>query len=128
MFENLLRKLNANSLLRAFGYFDNYGLKHSLKHLKEIRHSIPFWNRHAQKHYAGQITVENIDTPMFQYSDFLSGIYTEDWMKTYNATTVGNLAYVSLYHKDKEIRERAEKMLYLLANYLRRTLPDAYEN
>lgn len=128
MLEKILKKINANSALRALGYFDNYGLKYSTKHLERIKYSIPFWSRKSQEHYADQITVENVHQPMFQHPAFLSGLYDEYWMPGYNATTVGNLAYISRRHKNKEVRERADKMLYLLAQYLRRTMPDAYEN
>lgn len=104
-----------NNIRRLFGFYDQYGLRYSTSHLKEIGNQIPFYTRAHQALYVDKVTRQYVN----KWSAADLKIEPNRWFVTgYNTTGIGNMAYVSLYHKDEDVRKIYDEALNNLAKYL----------
>ena len=79
---------------RALGFFDSRGLRYSVKHLESIEDQIGFWDILKQSRYRDRVCEMSVLHEMEQ--TFLD-IHSKPHFATFNATSVGNLAFVALY-------------------------------
>lgn len=97
---------------RFFGFYDSNGLKYSAKHLKLVYPSIIQWSVNRQAMYADAEVVKNCNTPAFQ--QFATQFKVDaDNIDTWNATAIGNIAYMAI-HSDV-FSARANCLQQLLA-------------
>ena len=97
----------------------NRSLNHSLDHLKNIRFTIAFSDRLKQSRYADNVCKETVNEKGFVKKQ-LDGIINLNDVKLFeqfNATTVGNLAYLTI-HAPKKYRGKAEKLLVNYKKYV----------
>ncbi len=113
-----------NQLLRTFGLFDLYGLKHSIDHLDRIKDDIPFWPREVQAKYVDIVTKRNVYDVQFLIGQFMF-IDPASWFYgDVNATTIGNLAYISI-HGSSPFNATANLCLSNYKSYLETKLQSA---
>lgn len=67
--------------------------------------------------YADPVCRNNIDSDWLTDSVLLTEINRDDVFKM-NKTSFGNLAYVALYHSDKEVREHAAKLIAQVKTFI----------
>jgi hypothetical protein len=104
-----------NLLKRPFGQYDNNGLKYPVSYLNKIEKEIAFYPLHEQAKYVDQVCYQNAKNIFFleeQFSNF--DPYDTSQYDGFNATSVGNMAYLALYAPSYEIRM---KCMQALANY-----------
>lgn len=104
-----------DSIRRRLGMFDSNGLRYSLEHLNSIKKEILNYDIVKQAAYADAVTVNNCNNHDFIVISLLdikeqnSGNYAD-----INATSIGNLAYIHLFCKNKQLSDLAFKRLNLL--------------
>lgn len=109
----------SDSARRRMGRFDSHGLRHSKRYLEEVRYDIAFYSLSAQSFFADAVTVKNVGN-----ADFLSfsvaGLYSgSPRFEDFDATTVGNLAFIALNATSKAVRTRAMDILEGYKSYVR---------
>lgn len=105
-----------NFIKRSLGFFDSNGLKHSINHLNRIKNEIKNWPINRQALYADAEVVKNCNIPTFQ--QFAEQFKVdEDFMETYNATSIGNIAYMAIHSNSFEARCNCIKQLVALKNH-----------
>ncbi len=95
---------------------DLCGLNHSSEHLNKIRYEIPFWEREKQARYADEICKETINDVEF-IKDQMDGVANTNDLQlfqTFNTTSVGNLALLSLLGPEPYNKKSEE----ILLNYI----------
>lgn len=109
-----------NAIRRFFGYYDRYGLKYSIEHLNRMKPLIPFWPRDKQALYADQATTQNLNKNDKFIREQIASMSSDRWFINgqWNTTAVGNLAYISIYCNNKDIRRHVEDCLRNLHNYV----------
>ena len=87
---------------------------HSLEHLKKVKSKIIDWPIEKQAEYADEICIENINDIEFikEQMDAVN-INDKSVFKTFNTTSIGNLAYLVL----NAPKEYAGKAKNILENY-----------
>lgn len=88
--------------------FDSNGLRFSLEHLKLAFPEILVHNLVSQSEYVDYITFTRGGTD--SNDEFIWNTIVNDYSK-WNATTVGNVAYIALTTDKRLIKERCEKFL-----------------
>lgn len=88
------------------------GLNHPLQHLENIKYLIAFSSRKKQAKYSDNICMERINDVNFIKSqmDSIVNIDDIDLFHQFNATSVGNLALISL-NAPKPYSDKAEAIL-----------------
>lgn len=116
-------KLRSNNILAeaydvSFAEVGNtWGLSHPIQHLEEIENDIPFWPLAKQAQYADaviQTRVNDNEWLQEQMSD------EPDNAENWNATAVGNLAYIIIHTTSSKIQATALKHLAVIRGYARR--------
>src|SRR4051812_27908002 len=100
-----------NYLLRKMGFFDLRGLKHSLDDLKAVRSIILDMPLKDQAKYADKILVHMCSLPKIFENEIAEGLYSDKFKSPLNATAIGNLAYIAMYHDNVLFRTRAKEIL-----------------
>jgi hypothetical protein len=89
--------------------FNQFGLKHSTDFLQFIKPVIGVVCREYQALFVDAVTFSN-------FKDFtIDGMPNVEELPNANATAIGNLAYVALYHPDKLVRDTADSILHRFA-------------
>lgn len=86
--------------------------KSQLERLRDIHDDIAFFHIQEQVRYADDVCRNNIHNDIFMAHQFKD--FDPEDVKFYNATSVGNLAYVALNTRNELIKE---KCLTALKNY-----------
>lgn len=112
---NLLRKIT-DPIRRMLGGYDSHGLKYSIRFLDSIKDDIAFYSLTKQAEFADATTVKNVKNDLFiNYSapELFDNVSIEKLIKeeSFNATDVGNLAFLALNANKKEIRTRCMEIL-----------------
>lgn len=95
---------------------DEFGLYHSLEHLEKIKYEIAFMPIEKQSRYADYVCITNLDNPHINEM-VLSGISTEG-LYEWNATSVGNAAFIALNSKDSNIRKFCLELLDIYKKFV----------
>lgn len=104
-------------LKRFFGHFDSNGLKYSTKHLKAVYPSIINWSVNRQAMYADAEVVKNCNIPTFQ--QFATQFKVDDEnMHTWNATSIGNIAYMAIHSNTFSARANCLQQLLAIKNHI----------
>lgn len=98
----------ADWIARFFGFYDSRGLKHSTAHLIKIKNQIIHWPLEKQSRYVDR-TCRDLVTLRLENRYMLNDANRH--FPTYNATSVGNLAFLALYSWDEGVRNKAKKIL-----------------
>jgi hypothetical protein len=100
--------MNVNAFMdpirRTFGAFDSSGLRHPTGYLESIRYKIPFWDIERQAQFVDRTCKHMVDhnqTMMVSKSSYYA----------LTATSVGNLAYIALNHRDQDTSDLASEIL-----------------
>jgi len=113
-----------NLLKRLLGGYDEDGLKYSINHLKNIMDEIPYYPIEKQAEYADGICVSLIDDKEHHDSEFdeinEGNVKEYQYFNLWNATSVGNTAYVALNSPYPDIREKAKLLLQEYKNWHKR--------
>lgn len=99
-FEELLDGI-VGAVKRIKGGYNSNGLRHSIEHLELIFPNIISMPINEQANYADFITVNNVNEDWLVDNMKKVKLKNEN-MKYITATTVGNLAYISIKCNDKE--------------------------
>jgi len=99
----------SDKVRRALGFFDSNGLRYSHEHLAKIADKIPFWDISKQAQYRDRTCELSVLREM-EHLGFMD-IHSRPHFPTFNATSVGNLAFVALYSLNKKYRTYALKTL-----------------
>ncbi len=102
--------------------FDNYGLRHSMEHLNTIGGSIILLPLEDMTEYVDVVTKSFVDADetfwiISQYNDLIDK-YTDEGMNRFNATSIGNFAYIAMYCKHKPSVEVAMIILNKYYDFL----------
>ncbi len=110
-----------DSIRRAFGFYDSYGLKYSTAHLAGMKSIIATVPRSRQAQYVDQVTKNAVDTSNSNMRMIEGDLDDTDPSKfalgDHNTTSVGNLAYVALYYRNSWYANKAEACLQALADH-----------
>lgn len=108
-----------NSILHFFGCFDLHGVKFPVDHLQRIQRYIPNCERAFQAKYVDRVTKRGTTENAEWLHEFIADTDKERWfLNGWNTTSIGNLAYVSLYHPNTAIRAHANDCLSSLQKWL----------
>ena len=101
---------------KAFPVFDINGLRHNTKYLDTIKTKIVFWSVEEQAKYVDWVVYDAVKNNVTFFRPDLIDEKDLDF-NLFNATSVGNMAYVSLYHKDEEERLSAKAKLHSIKDH-----------
>jgi hypothetical protein len=122
-----------NTILRMLGFYDSYGVKYSMSHLKSMKRHIPMWKRASQAEYVDRKTKkicrDSFHTKTISGKEWkmcadaeksIMAANENNWFidSAPNTTAVGNLAYVSIYFNSSLVRQKADLMLENYRNYM----------
>ncbi|KAB8153363.1 hypothetical protein EZY14_009020 [Kordia sp. TARA_039_SRF] len=95
-------------------------LHHSSEHLQEVKDQIPYWSREEQAKYADEVCRESVDNEYTEFiqqqMDAVENTNDVDFFKTFNTTSIGNLALLSL-RAPSPYKEKAEEILQNYTKY-----------
>lgn len=100
---------------------DLMGLNNSIEDLEEIKIKIFDYPVEEQARYADRVCMDNCKDLEFLAKEF-SDSNDDSWFENYNATSVGNLAYVALYAPEKRYKDVAKKQLDALTAYVKQNI------
>lgn len=95
------------------------GLNHNLNTLEAIRYKIVELPIEEQATYADRICVMNVNHDMVTRSFDKTNEEIKKSFHIWNATSVGNMAYIALYCNDTTIRARAVQLLQDYTEYVK---------
>lgn len=95
-------------LKRAFGFFDSRGLRFSKTHLQRIDNQIIFWDIAKQADYRDRVCEVSV---LHEMEHTFLDIHSRPHFPGFNATSVGNLAFVALYSLNPKYKAWALSVL-----------------
>lgn len=95
--------------------YPNYGLSHSLDELEIMDKYIHYLPVHLQEKYADSVTRKNCSNEKWLEDQF-KDLIPQDFNKL-NATSVGNLAYISIHAPTQELRNKVGHYLQEYCNW-----------
>lgn len=101
--------------LRLLGCYDSRGLRYSIAHLEKIKKDMIHWPRKKQAKYVDR-TLRDLVSICLENRYMLTDAHRH--FPTFNATSIGNLAYLALYSYDDRVKKQAEKVLEDYKNWL----------
>lgn len=102
--------------------FNNFGLRHSIQYLNSIQNEIPFWEIDKQSEFADEICRQHFNNPTFKKN--IMNADNPDF-KSWNTTSVGNLAFVALATDDLELSRYCTNLLNDYKEYMQKKLKGA---
>jgi hypothetical protein len=98
--------------------FDEHGLRFDLPHLKDIGLRVLLLPLEYMANYADEVTITAVDSCNKDFVEQISDSTTEiqdmtdeEVLQKINATSVGNLAYISIHLKNQEVKDLSEAIL-----------------
>ena len=91
------------------------GLNHSIEHLREMKYKIAWLPIKEMATYADQICMQKVEAgELFEWRT-----KNEYFFPEFNATSIGNLAYIALYHENHEQTHAAMNVIEWYREWLK---------
>ncbi len=121
--------INNPKIKKPYKEFDAYGLKFDIDWLNEVGGSVVFLPLEHAAEYADIVTVNGLKEPHPEFlQQYKNDIEKRQDFSLWNATAVGNVAYVSLFCKDDELKINAFNLLQQYADYFYFDLISKFNN
>ncbi len=97
--------------------FDDYGLRHSIEHLDIMRSKIHELSLDEQSEYADRVTIMNVNSRLIEKQIMEYEYETTEDLTYWNTTTIGNLAYIAKYCKNRNVKDKCLVLLNIYKKY-----------
>ncbi len=102
---------NSSLYVEPFAEFNKFGLRYPTEHIELLGKNIVFLPLEFMADYVDLITKTYVDENSPQLTINSIDFDIVDSFDDIKATTIGNMAYIAMHHKDSALRQLAEQQL-----------------